>query len=268
MSSSRRSYGLRVEPLQQVLPAGDAHHLVAVLLEDPGEGAGQRLVVIRDEDLRRELIQDTRRWNRSGSTLPPLRMATVRPGRDVMPREQGRHRGGARRLHPESGLLEEEPHRRFQLGVGPRCTASRTRPSIAAKGMAPIDGVSSPSARLGPGSIRSERPAASAAESLRTLGRLDADDAGGRDQRGDRGRNTREQTASAGGHEHRSQVRALLERFRVRRCPAPRRRRHARTAESGPCPARAPGLRQTGSRCRRSRHEDDFGALLAERRRS
>ena len=32
-----------------------------------------------------------------------------------------------------------------------------------------MDGVSSPSARLGPGSIRSERPAASAAESLRTF---------------------------------------------------------------------------------------------------
>ncbi len=42
---------LRLQMLEQVLAAGDREHLVAVLLEDPGERAGQRLVVVGYEDL-------------------------------------------------------------------------------------------------------------------------------------------------------------------------------------------------------------------------
>src|SRR2546422_5451507 len=43
-----------LEPPEEVLPARGDHDLVPVLLEDPGEGAHERLVVVGDEDLARD----------------------------------------------------------------------------------------------------------------------------------------------------------------------------------------------------------------------
>ena len=43
--------------LEQMLAAGDGEHVVAVLLEDPGQRAGERLVVVRHEDLGSERHQ-------------------------------------------------------------------------------------------------------------------------------------------------------------------------------------------------------------------
>ena len=45
---------LGLQVLEQMLAAGNGQHLVAVLLEDPGQRAGERLVVIGHEDLRGE----------------------------------------------------------------------------------------------------------------------------------------------------------------------------------------------------------------------
>ena len=42
---------LRVQVVEEVLAPGHGEHLVAVFLEDPGQGAGERLVVVGDEDL-------------------------------------------------------------------------------------------------------------------------------------------------------------------------------------------------------------------------
>ena len=42
---------LGAQMVEQVLAAGDGEHLVAVLLQDPGQGPGERLVVVGDEDL-------------------------------------------------------------------------------------------------------------------------------------------------------------------------------------------------------------------------
>ena len=52
---------LGLQVLEQVLAAGDGEHVVTVLLEDPGQRAGERLVIVRDEDLRSERHQRTRR---------------------------------------------------------------------------------------------------------------------------------------------------------------------------------------------------------------
>src|SRR5207249_9718952 len=43
-------------PIYEPLAAGGDDHLVAVLLEDPGQGADQRLVVVGDEDPGRGVV--------------------------------------------------------------------------------------------------------------------------------------------------------------------------------------------------------------------
>ena len=42
---------LGAQMVEEMLAPRDGEHLVAVLLEDPGQGAGERLVVVGDEDL-------------------------------------------------------------------------------------------------------------------------------------------------------------------------------------------------------------------------
>ena len=61
MSSRSRSNGSAAEMLEQMLAAGDGEHVVAVLLEDPGQRAGERLVVVGHEDLGSDAHDCTRR---------------------------------------------------------------------------------------------------------------------------------------------------------------------------------------------------------------
>ena len=90
---------LRLEMLEQVLAAGDGEHVVAVLLEDPGEGAGERLIVVGDEDLGSERHSALPAGDReSGSTLPPLTTATVGPAGAHLAGEQRGDGDGAGRL--------------------------------------------------------------------------------------------------------------------------------------------------------------------------
>ena len=67
------------EMLEEVLAPGSGKDIVAVFLENPGQRPRQRLIVVRHQDLRRNGHHCTRRWNRAGSTFPPLTMATVGP---------------------------------------------------------------------------------------------------------------------------------------------------------------------------------------------
>ncbi len=77
----------RGQVLEEVLAARGGEHVVAVFLEDPGQGSGERLIVVRHEDLgatvidRLDLSEDAPGAgnSRSGSTFPPLTTTTVEP---------------------------------------------------------------------------------------------------------------------------------------------------------------------------------------------
>src|SRR5690606_5981723 len=141
------------------------HHLVLVLLEDPGEGAGERQVVIGDQDAGLDAHPAINRLNSSGSTLPPLTTATVGPaGRSRPPSS------AATAAAPEGSTRHPWLcHRNRTAAVRSSSltrAASFTTPAICWKGIAPTAGASSPSAMLFGASTRAGAPAARAAVSL------------------------------------------------------------------------------------------------------
>src|SRR2546426_3120380 len=154
---------LLLEPPEEVPPAGGAHDLLPVFLEDPGGGAHERLVVVGDEDLARAFRPRSHASSNEGSTLPPLTTSTV-GARGCSARE----RSAAVVAAPEGSTARWHSRQR-------KCTASRRLASSTsatpatrarcstrcANGTSPTVSVINPSAMLSVRSSRVGRPAAS-----------------------------------------------------------------------------------------------------------
>src|SRR5207253_1373165 len=154
---------LLLEPAEQVLPARGDHDLVPVFLEDPGEGAHERLVVVGDEDLARAFRHRSHASSNEGSTLPPLTTSTV-GARGCSARE----RSAAVVAAPEGSTARW--HSRHRKCTASRRLASSTSATPAtrarcstrcANGTSPTVSVINPSAMLSVRSSRVGRPAAS-----------------------------------------------------------------------------------------------------------
>src|SRR5207244_8556439 len=94
--------------LEEHLAPGHGLHLVAVLLENPGERAGEGLVVVGDEDLGGEAHSAYQTLIEDGSDVPTAHHGDGRPGRVEMPRDEGRDGPRTGRLGSQAGFRSEE----------------------------------------------------------------------------------------------------------------------------------------------------------------
>src|SRR5687768_172387 len=198
------------EMLEEMLAARNGNDFVAVLLEDPGERAGERLIVVGDENLRserhsaRETFEDcgidvAAARDRDDRSLDRESTGPERGGRDGTGRLDGEAEGPVKVAHRGGDLGLADLHRLAHHAAhdleGQRADRLRQQAIGNAVGAVEPDGMSD-----------LER----ARQLRRTLG-LDADHPDRWREVPDRRRDPGDQASTSNGHENRAHPGTLLE---------------------------------------------------------